>query len=65
MRSIGILLTSILWLTSPATWAAAAMPVSELQEAQRAGWDTASLLAQGMAAADPRRFPGIHEWLKE
>jgi len=55
----------LLCLRSVATWAAAAAPITELQEAQRAGWDAASLLAQGMAAADPRRFPGIHEWLKD
>ena len=65
MRSFGILLVWMLWLPGQAAWAAAAMPVSELQEAQRAGWDTAASLTQGMAAADPRRFPGIHEWLKE
>ena len=65
MRSRLILLVGILWLWNAATSAAASMPGNELQDAQRAGWDTASLLAQGMSAADARRFPGIHEWLKE
>ena len=46
--------------------AAATVPVlAPLQDAQRAGWDTAGILAQGMAAADPKRFPGIHAWLND
>lgn len=63
-----IALVLLLWLVGPAnlSWAAATLPVlAPLQEAQRAGWDTASILAQGMAAADPKRFPGIHAWLKD
>jgi hypothetical protein len=47
---------------------AATPPASGLalvNEAQRMGWDTANVLAQGMAAADPKRFPGIQAWLKD
>lgn len=29
------------------------------------GWDIAAVLAQGMMAADAKRFPGIHAWLKD
>lgn len=36
-----------------------------VQDAQRLGWDIANVLAQGMTAADPKRFPGIHAWLKD
>jgi len=66
LRLIALFL--LLWLAGPAnlSWAAATAPVlAPLQEAQRAGWDTASILAQGMASADPNRFPGIHAWLKD
>lgn len=65
MRSILLLWVGVMCLARAAASTAAAVPVPELQEAQRAGWDTASLLVQGMASADPRRFPGIHDWLKE
>jgi hypothetical protein len=47
---------------------AAAPPAPGLafvQDAQRMGWDFASVLAQGMTAADPKRFPGIHAWLRD
>lgn len=37
----------------------------ELRAAQRLGWDTAAVLAQGLASSDPKRFPGIHAWLKD
>ncbi|MCC6532864.1 MAG: hypothetical protein IT531_09965 [Burkholderiales bacterium] len=49
----------------PVARANAAQAPVELAAAQRAGWDTAAILAQGLAAADPRRFPGIHAWLKD
>ncbi len=65
MRSFLLLWVVLVCLARAAASTAAAVPVGELQDAQRAGWDTASLLTQGMAGADPRRFPGIHEWLKE
>jgi hypothetical protein len=45
--------------------APAAQPLAEVEAARRAGWDTVSILAQSMAAADARRFPGVHAWLKE
>lgn len=57
---------SLLLLCSPLR--AATPPAAELppvQDAQRLGWDYAGVLTQGLSAADPKRFPGIHAWLKE
>ena len=65
MRRVLLLVLSLLCFRGAPVLAAAAAPGTAVQDAQRAGWDTASVLAQGMAAADARRFPGIHDWLKE
>jgi len=54
-----------LMLFGAAESAAPPAALASVQEMQRAGWDTASVLAQGLAAADPKRFPGVHAWLKE
>ena len=62
---LSMLLISMLSLPGGSAWSASAEPMPELQAAQRAGWDTVSILAQGMAGSDPRRFPGMHAWLKD
>lgn len=61
MRALIAILLCLTALSRP-SWAA--LPPA-IQEAQRAGWDTASVLAQGLAAADPKRFPGMQAWIKE
>ena len=60
-----LLVLSLSFVPVSTAMAAGAEPFAELRSAQRMGWDTASILAQGMAGSDPRRFPGIHAWLKE
>lgn len=66
MRLLSIvLLASCLSLFSARAPGALAEPFAELQAAQRAALETVGILAHGMTGADPRRFPGIHAWLKE
>ena len=60
-----VLLVSCLSLFSMGAASALAEPFAELQAAQRAAWETVGILAHGMTGSDPRRFPGIHAWLKE
>jgi hypothetical protein len=64
LLSLLVLLACSMPFVSPQR-AAAAEVLPELQAAQRAGWQTVAVLAQGMASSDPRRFPGLHAWLKE
>lgn len=65
MRVLAAILLCLITSVGPARGAAAPTALSAVQDAQRAGWDTASVLAQGLAAADPKRFPGVQAWLKE
>ena len=60
-----MLLASCLCALSARAAGALAEPFAELQAAQRAALETVGILAHGMTGADPRRFPGIHAWLKE
>lgn len=65
LRALAVVLLCLLSFHGTAWGAAAPVPLPAVQEAQRAGWDTANVLAQGLSAADPKRFPGMHGWLKE
>lgn len=65
MRALVALLSCLSILCGPAWGAASPGALTVVQDAQRAGWDTASVLAQGLAAADPKWFPGMQAWLKE
>jgi hypothetical protein len=60
-----IVVLSWLCLAAAPASSAPAEPFAELQAAQRAAWETVGILAHGMTGSDPRRFPGIHAWLKE
>ncbi|MPZ44501.1 MAG: hypothetical protein GEV05_14080 [Betaproteobacteria bacterium] len=64
-RLAHIVLMSWLYLAGAQAWSAMTEPFPELQAAQRAAWETVGILAHGMTGSDPRRFPGIHAWLKE
>ena len=64
-RLVPIVLLSWLYLASAQAWSATTASSPELQQAQRAAWETVGILAHGMTGSDPRRFPGIHGWLKE
>lgn len=60
-----LLLSCLMTCVGLARAASAPTPLPAVQDAQRAGWDTASLLTQALTAADPKRFPGMQAWLKE
>jgi hypothetical protein len=65
LRTLAAVLFCLLTAFAPAWSAAPPEGLSAVQDMQRASWDTASMLAQGLAAADPKRFPGVQTWLKE
>lgn len=66
MPAIALLWICLLFVAGSHVHAAApASTTTAIADAQRAGWDTVNVLAQGLAAADPKRFPGLHAWLKE
>jgi hypothetical protein len=58
-----LLISSVLPLSARYSWAAQGFTV--LDAAKRAGWNTVSIIAQGMAGSDANRFPSTHAWLKE
>jgi hypothetical protein len=60
-----VVLIALSLLASTRLHAAGAEPLPELLQAQRAAWQTVSILAHGMTGSDPGRFPGLHAWLKE
>jgi hypothetical protein len=59
------LVTCVVLLLVDARSVTAAQPSGEVDAARRAGWDTVSILAQSMSAADARQFGNIHAWLKD
>jgi len=66
LRTFLFALIVVVWIGGPVRAASTPVPGSlHVLEAQRMGWDIASVLAQGMSAADPKRFPGIHAWLRD
>ena len=62
---LSVVLAAFLCLVSPHAAAALADAYPELAAARRAAFETVGILAHGMTAADPKRFPAIHAWLKE
>lgn len=65
MHPLFCALACLMIMFGPAWGAAPPIALPAVQDAQRAGLDTANVLAQGLAVADPKRFPAMHAWLKE